>query len=480
MTETAASVLPEAPRITRALRVEIAKPLNCTWDDAGRQLRDIRSVIHRLYEASAQAARWTEYRNHHGEVAGHPQTRAYQAVEEELADIRAWAAAAARKKKAVTAEGGETADTRTLERLAGLELPGGMKAGISGAAFTGFQKWRKDKGRVRFPSWKYGAPIPVRAQESALRLEPNGGVVMSVKLTAGRSGAIDFAIIAGKGSHWERLRALAKGENADLKRGDIKILYSMNDKKWFAFIAYSEPAPATPTGLNPEHVMVVHRGQRNLVVCATNQGHYSVLATGDKLRAFKRRMQARRESYQSVRRPERGSGAHGHGRARRYDVSEAISAAERNFVHTLCQQLGARVAKLALQWGCGTVAIEVYSGIEPSEKRGERMYLERFPNAELKGCIEWALKKQGMPLGEYAHAYMSQTCPRCDSVDEAQNNKRTGVFHCKVCAFDRPVDVVGAIHALRRSCTDKTAGTWEGRLKMEAQLAAALRDGRSE
>jgi len=457
--------------------VEIAKPLNCTWDEAGRQLRDIRSIIHRLYEASAQAARWTDYRNRHGEVAGHPQTRAYQAVEEELVEIREWAAVAARKKKAVLAEGGETADTRTLERLAALELSGGMKAGISSAAFTGFQKWRKDKGRVRFPSWKYGAPIPVRAQEASLRLEPGGGVVMSVKLSAGRGAAVDFAVLAGKGSHWERLRALAKGENPNLKRGEIKILYSPGDKKWFAFIAYSEPVPVPPSALDPAHVLIVHRGQRNLVVCATNHGHYSVLATGDKLRAFKRRMRARRESYQSITRTERGRGAHGHGRARRYDVSESISTSERNFVHTLCQQLGARVAKLALQWGCGAVAIEVYGGIEPDAERGKRMYLDRFPNAELKGCIEWALKKQGMPLGEYEHAYMSQTCPRCDNVDEAQHNQRTGVFHCKACAFDRPVDVVGTIHALRRTCSDKTAGTWEERLKMEARLAAALRGG---
>lgn len=466
--------------ITRALRVEIVKPLNCTWDEAGQRLRDMRSIVHRLYDAAAQIARWTDYRNRHGEVAGHPKTRAYQAVEEELVEIREWAAKAARKAKKAAKEEGKAADTAMLDRLSAIEFPGGVKGAISVAAFAGFRKWNKGGRRTSYPSWGYGAPIPVRASDSSLRITPRGVSVLA-KLSAGHGDPIEFAVQAGKGKHFGRLRALAKAEtepNPRLKRGELKILYSEKDKKWFLFIAYSEPPPIRPDTCDPDHVMVLHRGYRNLLVCATNHGRYQVLATGKKLLAFKRGMEARRESFQAVTRAERGSGAHGHGRGRRYEVSNSISEKEKNHVHTLCQQLGARVAQLAVAWGCGTVAIESYGGIEPDADRAKRVFIPRFPNAELKGCVAWSLKKIGIELGEYEHAFMSQTCPCCDSVDEGQINRRTGVFHCRVCSFDRDVDLVGSLHALRRTCEDRTAGTiWENRLKFEAKLADAIRGG---
>lgn len=450
----------QKPTITRALRVEIVKPFTRAWDEVGPALRTIRGIVHRLYTAAALAAIETDKQNRKGnsKVALHPQTAAYRAVEEELEDIREWAS---KKRK------GE--DREYLKALAELRIPGGMKAAISAAAFTGFQKWRKNKGRERVPTWKHGAPIPVRAQESGLRME-GGAAILTVKLEP--KGRHDFVVRAGKGSHWGRLRALATGTES-LKLGETKIVYNVRQKKWFAFIAYSEPAPSMPQGLRTDHVMVLHRGQRNLLVAATNEGKYKVLASGNKLREFKRGIQARRRSFQNVAQGERGRGSRGHGRRRRYDMAEHLSEKEASYVKTLCQQLGARVVQLAKAWGCGRILIEDYGGIEPSEERGKRMYLERFPNAELKAAVGWSLRKAGIELGVYEHAYMSQTCPRCDNVDDAQHNMRTGVFHCRHCQFERNVDVIGAIHAVRRAC-DGDGGVWDTRLEVEQKLAASL------
>lgn len=445
--------------IPRGLRCEIVKPLDIDWDELGPKLRTIRSIVHRLYTASALAAirvDRAEMKNvPERDAAGkplHPKTAAYQAVSEELADIRAWAT----KKK--------------LGPLSELELPGGMKAAISAAAYSGFQRWRSDKGKTRVPTWKHGAPIPVRAQESSLEVDASGKLILTVKLTS--VGRIRLGVIAGKGAQWERLRALATGAPG-VKRGDAKIIYSVEKKKWFAIITYSELAPEHPAACDPDVTLIVHRGERNFLTWADTKGGWDVLATGEKLRAFKRRMRARRRSYQSVRRAERGDGAHGHGRGRRYETPDKITEAEQNFVKTLCQQMGARVAELARVRGAGRILIEEFDGMPDFEERGERMYRERFPYAELKKAIEWSLKKIGLELEEYEAANISRTCPMCGHLND--HPTRTRIYHCDGCRFERPVDFVGAIHALRKACDGWAGEEHEKRLKFEKQLDEQLR-----
>lgn len=482
MTATAAST-PAPKTLTRAIRVEVVKPLDRTWDDVGPTLRTLQSVIHRFYTASALAAIETDRRNRKGDTASaHPQTAAYRIIEEELDELRQWAQAKLDKlkntkpkkhKKAEDAEKSARDRQRQIDaltRIAELRLPGGMKAAISATAFAGFKKWRKDKGNNRVPTWKQGAPIPSRAQESSLDLDGQG-IVLTVKLTP--SGQDRFVVRSGPGVQWAALRKLASAEDPTYKLGEVRLKRATDRKdksgrkKWFAFISYTCPAPEKPSVCRSDNTMIIHRGERNLLVCATNEGKYLVLASGNKLRAQKRALKARRESLQARSKAERGQGSGGHGRTRRYEVTEALSQKEKRVVHTLCQQLGARVAQLAVEWGCGSIYIEKFGGIEADSDRGKRMVLERFPYYELKTSIEWALKKRGLDLAEYDHEYISQTCPACSEVNAKAVN-RFGTFHCKACAFDRPVDFIAAIHALRRVCGD--AGDWEGRILAAERL----------
>lgn len=447
-------------RITRALRCEIVKPLDSTWEDAGRRLRDLRSIAHRLYTAAALAAiridraqlKGTPEINPKTKKPLHPQTGAYQAVEEELKGIRAWA----------VAKGNGT--------LAAIDVPSCMRTAIGNAGYAGFARWRADKGNVRAPTWKRGAPLPCPGSMAKLELDASGKLSLRVKLAS--RGTERFAVIAGKGSHWERLRSIARKDEG-VKLGDVKLTYSEREKKWYALISYSEPAPSAPAECDPRVTMVIHRGERNLLVCgSTNRTSDFVLATGCKLRAFKRRTAERRKSLQAVTRAERGNGAHGHGRKRRYEINDRISGAERAFVRTLCQQMGAAVVARARQFGAGRILIEEFGGLDPSDERGERMSRERFPFAELKTCIEWALKKHGLELGEYDHRNISRACPRCGHNADANRNLRTGIFHCVSCRYERRLDTVSVIHALRRA-NNGHAGLWERQLEIEERLAGA-------
>jgi len=201
----------------------------------------------------------------------------------------------------------------------------------------------------------------------------------------------------------------------------------------------------------------------------SSMGNFSVVARGNGLLALKRKLKRRRESLQGRAYIERGKASRGHGRSRRYETNEAISEKESRYIKTLCQQVAARVVRLARLWGCGTVVIEDYGGIEADESRGVRRFVERFPLHQLKTCIEWSCKKEGFALAETPSDYISSECPGCGCLDMAQHNRRTGMFHCRACSFDRDVDFVAALMMLRHY--HGNGGVWDERLKQERKNA---------
>lgn len=479
---------PEPARLTRALRVELRKPLGeHSWDTMGPLLRAQRSVVYRLLNASILACAEYANRSRRGEPVGifrttkknpelrdgipNPSTAAYREVERELSEIREWA-----KKKLAGKPGDQRA---TLDMIAELEFTGASRSVMGQMAFSRFKVWDKGDPKrsipprgTQLPTFGKGAPIPLRADEVHLGLDASGRAVLS--LTHAPGLRCEWALAAGKGSQWSRLRALASG-HAGLSLGDAKLKYDERQKKWFAFLAYSEPKPEIPSACDPDHVMVLHRGQRNLIVAMTNTGHWRVIARGNKLREAKRRFKARRDSERGITVAERGKGARGHGRERRFTTRDELERREKAWIKTYLQGIGSRVEKLALEWGCGTVLIEDYGGIAPDEDRARRRFMERFPNHDLKQCVTWSLAKAGLTLGEYPAAFISQTCPACGNQDARQHNIRTGIFHCSVpeCGFDRGVDMVAAVHALRRACGG-SAGEWDRRWQAERKLAEDL------
>lgn len=511
----------KAQTITRTLRVEIVKPLNATWEELGTTLRVQRKIMPQLLRAGMDAriacgfvgdATLAEAKRLLDSALDIDALRdtivaeaQLQAAEEDDSDetkearkkrvkaaldslkkaaagrvARVAGTKATKRATAAFAARGESEATIVYQTIAAtlreiqaakwvsecrpaLELPGGT---ISALAQRVAQSYAKR------PSFNGDQPIPIRAQESKLEIRDDK-VVVCVKLKS--EGRFDLAVKAGKGKHWRQLRELAEG-NGDLGQITIK-RDGFDTKKWYALISYTGPRPPRPDLCRHEHVMVLHRGQRNLLVAMSNEGKWAVIATGNKLRAQKRAFKCRREELQARSYAERGKGSHGHGRKRRYKTNEEISQAEARCVQTLCQQVGARVAYLAKAWGCGTVLIEKYDGQGPDADRAKRMVLARFPNHRLKESVAWSLAKIGVELGEYHHEHISQICPRCGNVDPKNHNLRTGIFHCTRCKFDRKVDFVSSIHALRRATPDKTAGVWEKRLSLPERLREALARG---
>ena len=433
--------------LIRAVRVELIKPLDEPWETAGATLRLLAKTTPKLLNAAMDARIACSVAGSEAvKAAVSPDTRGsspealmYQAALRAIDRLREWGA-------------------KHNHPFANLEMAASIVSCIARAAAQAYA--RRDQEKARFSSER----ILVRNTDAKL-LED--GSVLSVKLRP--VGAIRFALAGSYGEHRALLRKMAAGE---IECGDCKIQRDEERGKWYALLAYKAP-PAQPVGMDPNRVLAVHRGVRNALYLVSTAGHVKSLP-GGKYVAQRQALQARIKNIRQISAPERGDGAKGHGRARRFQTHDALGDKLARATRTWCQQAAAFVAQMARAWGCGTVVIEDYGGIEPAAERTLRRVLDRFPLYQLKQCITSRLEMDGILLRETPSAFISSTCPRCGHVDQAQHNTRTGIFHCKVCGWERPADLVAGLWMLRHSGADMAE--WDRRFAHERRLAAAAKE----
>lgn len=433
----------------RALRLELAKPLDERWDVIGPLLRRLAKATPILLNAALDACIAIE-------LAGKPAVKSalekraeslgldvsvpesrdgivYPAVNIKAAELRVWA----EKKKAP---------------LAQLEVPGGIASAVQRAASHAYG--RRDQEPPRFASER----VVVRAQETKLTKDGDG-VVLSLTLRPRRPKeeepklptVVRFAIRHSWGAHRETLDKLVSGE---IKYGDCKLQWDERRSKWYALVSYELPPPERKP-VDAAKVLSVHRGVRNALFMVSSGGERYVALPGWKYVGQRRKLQARMREMRSVGAPERGQGAKGHGRDRRFESHSALDDKLARATHTFCQQAAAFVVTTAIRMGCGVVLIEDYGGIQPSDNPHLRRVLDRFPLYELKQSIAHAAQKAGLTLREGPSEYVSSTCPTCAHEDVRQHNIRTNVFHCKHCKFERPADWVAAYWLLRHDGASK-------------------------
>jgi transposase len=455
-------------QLTRPLRAEIVGSPDMTWGELGPQLRAWRSAVSHLIneavfrcrEAERAIDAWRESGGDESSKPPPPATAAYQAVIEAECGFRAWA------KK-----------SKLEESISSVSFGGATQSCIGRKAYGFFQKWKKNRDRI--PSASRGQPIPCRAAETKISEDDSGKIVIDSRIAAGDRPRTRLILSASSGWHWDTLRKIASGEH---RHGQVDIVYDERARrknggkgKWYALISYSFAKPKRPRHCDPEGMVVVHRGMHNFLQIIGSGGEGNSKTTsirGNDLLAFKRRCFAIRRSMGRLSACERGSGAKGHGKARRYEHAQKLLDSESRYVKTKCQQAAARVVQLAHQWRKSIIVIEDYGGIDETD-----LFLPRFPYYQLKLSIICAAESAGLSVREVSSAYVSQTCPRCGNQDASQHLKRTGMFHCTVCEFSRPADLVAAIHLLRLA--QPAQNGWDEKLRKDLETSKKLRNAQA-
>jgi IS605 OrfB family transposase len=452
MSALANAELKERRRLVATVSAELVKPLGGdTWEGVGARLRDLRDASHRLLNAGVTACAITNASGRgDGKALGAAARAAVkEQIERERQDARQALDKEARKK------GDDRAALRaTLERRAVLSIPSAIEDFTARKAYQAYSDYRKHawRGDKSLPSFKGGAPIFFRDGDGAWEIAKDGrNYTIAVKLLAGCTGKVVFALGASGGSAFAHLRRMVEQPpELGVKLGDCKIIYVPRKKKWFVRTSYSWNAPERPE-LDPARMIAVHRGIRSFLTWAC-EGDVGVLADGRDVLARKAQFAARRSGYRAHKR-ELGRGAKGHGQSRRYETYHALDEVENNFIKTKCQQVAAAIVKLALVRSCGTVVIEDYSARELADS-AENEHLQRlirqWPFARLKEAIAWACRREGLSLREVPAQYESVTCPECHHVD-AESDKGGGSFECTECGLKRNVDAVAAWNMLNEA-----------------------------
>lgn len=443
--------------MVRAIRLELVKPLSESWEEVGPLLRTLAKVTPKLLNAAHDARVAIEVAGRDAvkariapdAKASSPDGLAYQAVLRKADAMRDWGA----KKK---------------HRWGSLDVPGAMASAVSRAASQAFAQ--RDKpgrgGQTSFASER----VIVRGDGVTVWQDDRGGAVLGLKLRP--KGSVDFAVAHSFGSHRDTLNAIADGT---IHHGDAKLQWDERRRKWYALLSYDAPERVHPSA-DPDNALIVHRGVRNVVTLLATTGPSKFLP-GAKFVAQRRALQARMRDAKRISVDELGDGAKGHGKQRRYSHYDSLEGKLSRVTHTFCQQVASFVVSRAIEWGCGTVVIEDYGGIEPNEDPSLRRVLDRFPLHELKLCIASRCERDGIALVETASAFISTECPRCRHCEPGNHVRRTGMFRCRRCVFERPADWVAAFAMGVGSGVDMSL--WRERLERErkvAELAESMKE----
>lgn len=441
--------------IVSTLRCEVIKPYNApgtpadaevTWDALGRDLRALQTPLHRVLNYAITDMAVFDHQKGAFDRATKTiipaalQTHAYRAVKAAWDAERARSAAIVEDPKKKNPLDGAIAET---------EPSGALVTGCAGLVYSLWSRYAKErwKGAMTLPTFGAGAPLLVASK--GVRIDVvDGNFILTVTLVAGLRGSGQRRLI---------IRAYP-GRQSDLKYiaahpdalGDVKLKWDSKDKSWQAFLAYKRPAPQKRDG----HVMAVHRGVRNWLTVAISGNakdpQTRVLEAGADILAHKAQFKARRQAL-GRHKPSLGLAARGHGEARRQEHISRVASAEANWVRTRSQQAAARLTKLALQHGVGTILVEDWSNPASDAPAGDYGdYLVRsFPLAQLKTDILWAAKKAGIEIKIVSSAYNAADCPGCQQRHTPAPVKE-GMFLCAQCGLKRPSDFVSVWNMLSR------------------------------
>lgn len=424
--------------------VELIKPLNKDWKEAGKLLRDVQQWAHRVLNNTVTQLALAD-KTRKNELSGWVLN-----TEPKMLDGHDLSTTVKKGKNA-----GKTAPT-SLQTLSyqfvsdfcnqnKLNIGSSIKLAWANAAESAYSLFVKEsyRGDRSLPTWNNTAPIQFTAPGWSIE-KNNKGYSLSVKVIPGREEAITFIVAADGGSAHANIKKILDDPDC---RGDLKLKWLPSKKKWIAKLAFSFEKPATRTG----SLVVVHRGIRNFLTMADTEGRVQTVADGSDILHFKKQINARKDAMRSHVR-ESAPGAHGHGEKRLRNNYLSLGDKESNWVKTKCQQIAARTILLAQKKKASVVVIEDYgTPYNETDDRRLNKLVASWPFYQLKECIVWAGQKVGIEVVEVAGDYISQQCPKCGLVDKFQCDRAHFIFVCLECDTKRDLDTIACLNMLNRA-----------------------------
>lgn len=373
-----------------------------------------------------------------GLTQGPPESWAYPRMTNRIKEWRQWLA----KRQYDDAESIEKRRHLDATWIAG----SGVVSINSRSIVNQYREWYREMMYVASPPWPKqmgftvrGASIKIsksepkepRKSKGKKPKEESGFVLVKMSLLGRDEGSTRnpqqpvFRAFPHGANDWANMRAILSGKIATKT---CRVFYKRGSKEWWMSLSYERPQVQKSRG-QPLYVI---RGIGRFLTGMYADGSYTQkFETVDSLVRIKRQFAARRAAIRTDHN-HRGSGAHGHGKDRRYREYRRLSEKEENFVNTWCQRHAAHLVNEAEKRGCCEVVLEDFhaddylyriakaKAMSEDEKkkvaRPEATYFEKmlksFPFAKLRSCIEWSCQKRGMYLRLVPGTHVAK-CPKC-------------------------------------------------------------------
>ena len=497
-------------KLAGTLKLEIIKPLDCSWDEAGGRMRAMRRALAAALNETQRRV-WPDLQDSLEAFRAGRKDEGVASKQAALGKVRkilkeAWNRQLARDEEWRAKNGvkrcerdavpvldciASETEKQLSSRWEGDHLKALLKLEDSVPSFRGGQtvyaearhcsvEGKPDEAVLAFPLWQGGS------NATRFAVAPVGGSARALwnKLVvdaAGRKELTELERAAkSKDPIVKERAALELEERASIKLGRVGFHYDERRRKWFALLSWTQHIP---DGHRELQAAACNFGS-NVFVQAVAEDGEDFKDPGADILAVRARFRARRRSIQQSLRFS-GTGARGRGSKRRNLPITKIDDAEQRWCKTRIRHLACTLIKWCLRHRVSELYLEDLKGLrEDFERQTDgsadsqvKRLIHSWPFYETQQAIEYeALQTGGRVRVLYKKAVgVSRRCPECGH-EEPDNVKvidrsggapellrpnpsggeplryrqvlRESWFECKACSCKGPGDVVACCNHL--------------------------------
>jgi len=398
--------------IVQSAKIKILKPLDRSWDEVGKRLRELAWMAPRVLNWTMAATElssrfpdnspneWRSKINPKSATRPGGKLSAYQmcarAIESANAErtktIRcSWCKGTGKEPQEPPRKRPKKQPERTPGSICSkcdagklreytigepVDVPSAIQLGWAQFVHNKHKDDLKDLrlGKKSLASFRDTSPIVVSSGGNRFAVRYDGrGYVVDVPLWPGNGGSVTFALAPDGKRGYAHLRQMVLPTT---KIGDLKILPPRQQKRgWCVAISYTcwrEEVKQT------EGMLIVGLGEEGIEI--NRPGRSARILRGLETLKRQRLAFAARRKSRSKHQRDIGRGARGHGRARALEHYHAVDDAQQRWTRSVCQEIAAKAADTAVKCSARWVLVD------------DRVK-DYLPPAALRSAVDWALIK---------------------------------------------------------------------------------------
>ena len=392
----------------KVVRVFIASPVDVSWSDFGKTLRDIQQKTSRaLNHCMTEWYLWQREKEGIKQVEGkypplkefpYPTNRLYAEIRSMFPDL----------------------SSRMMTAIANKSK----------------QRWQTDVKDVFYyqnkslPSFRKTHPVIIDGQAYEFSKDEINRYVFTGTLKSGKAPKEERRVTFILNT--KKLRAAQKSIldniiSKEYRRGEATIGFNERKRKWFLNITY-EP-PKKDLKLNPDRIIGVDFGINSAFFCAVSDSPKRLSADGWEIENFRKKIRKRRISIQ---RQGKFSSRKGRGRNNILDPVTKLSEKERRFRDTRYHHFSKAIVEFAVANEAGTIQVEELSSLKSLKQ--EKAILRDWALGDLQTKLKYKAEEHGITIVEVNPRHTSKRCSACGYIDSKnRDQKDTEKFVCISC-----------------------------------------------